>query len=314
MSAPTILVTLAALALAGSGVAASSAAFTATSPSPAAGSFATASDYVPPAVTLTTPADGTFTNDTTPTLAGAAGDAAGDSTMVVPRVYAGTTASGTPLQAPSVTRSGASWTTEAGALPEGTYTAQASQSDSAANTATSAPSTFTVDTTRPLSVAVSAVNGGAIAGRPDTGDEITFAFNEPIVPGSVLAGFTGTSTAVRVRFFDSALGDRFTVLTSAGTASINLDAGTTTVGGVTLGGANVVTTTVNFTATMVRSADGASFVITLGTADQSSNRFRTDTTARDMVWSVKAGPQDRATNAMLTTPASRTELDNDVDF
>ena len=53
---------------------------------------------VAPVVTLATPADGSSTNDSTPTFSGTAGTAFGDSTTVTVKVYAGPAPSGTPVQ------------------------------------------------------------------------------------------------------------------------------------------------------------------------------------------------------------------------
>ena len=97
-------------------------------------------DLVPPAVTLVNPADGSTTTDSTPTYDGSAGTAAGDSTTVTVKIYAGATATGSPVQTLTTTQSGGSWTVDGSpALGDGTYTAQAEQSDSAGNTGQSAP-------------------------------------------------------------------------------------------------------------------------------------------------------------------------------
>jgi hypothetical protein len=108
-------------------------------------------DTTAPGVSLTSPANGSSTSDTTPSFGGAAGDTAGDSTTVTVKVYGGSSASGSPVQTLTATRSGTSWSVDgASPLPDGTYTAQAEQSDSAANTGVSNANTFTVDTTPPV--------------------------------------------------------------------------------------------------------------------------------------------------------------------
>ena len=94
----------------------------------AAGPLPPPLDTTPPAVSLTAPADGRSTNDTTPTFSGAAGTALGDSTTVSVSVYSGTSASGTAVENFTVTANGGNWSAEASpALSEGTYTAQAEQ-------------------------------------------------------------------------------------------------------------------------------------------------------------------------------------------
>src|SRR5439155_1596059 len=114
-------------------------------------------DKTAPAISLTTPANGSSTNDTTPTFSGTAGTAPGDSATVTVRVYAGATATGPPVQILTATRDGTTgaFTVDASpALADGTYTAQASQSDAAGTTGTSTPVTFTVDTVAPTITAV----------------------------------------------------------------------------------------------------------------------------------------------------------------
>ena len=103
-------------------------------------------DTTSPGVTLTAlPGE---TGDSTPGMSGTAGNAAGDSSTVTVAVYSGSTATGTPVRTISVTRSGASWAITDGdwalALPDGLYTARATQTDTAGNTGASSASTFRV--------------------------------------------------------------------------------------------------------------------------------------------------------------------------
>ena len=51
------------------------------------------------------------------------------------------------------------------------------------------------DTGRPAAVDVQTTNvGGGTPGFAEPGDTIVFTFSEPINPGSVLAGWTGSTT------------------------------------------------------------------------------------------------------------------------
>jgi len=305
---------LAALAAAGSGVGTSAATFTAHDAF--TGTVSTASDWVAPTVTLTAPADGSYQKTTAVTLSGAAGIAAGDDTTVTVNVYAGTAATGTPTLTRPVTRSGATWTTSVTTLPQGTYTAQATQSDSAGNTTTTATRTFTIDTTAPTPVSISAVNGTGTAGHLDAGDVITFTYSEAITPSSILAGWNGTGAAtVNVKFFNlSSTLDGFTVLDANSAANIKLDAGTTSSPGVTLGtNTNYVTNTVTFTGSTTRSPDGKSFVIVLGANDKPTRIVSTPVSSARMTWTPKAGPTDLAGNVLTNTTAF-TETDTDRDF
>ena len=106
---------------------------------------------VAPVVTLATPADGSSTNDSTPTFSGTAGTAFGDSATVTVKVYAGPAPSGTPVQTLDATRdSFGNWSIDASdPLTTGTYTAQAEQSDLDGNVGLSSANTFSIDATPP---------------------------------------------------------------------------------------------------------------------------------------------------------------------
>jgi hypothetical protein len=299
------LAVLAALAAAGHGVGSSSAAFTAKGRNPA-NTFTTAGDFAP-AVSITAPATGTFTNDATPTFSGAAGSATGDSNTVAVRIYSGTSATGTVVQTRSATRTGATWTTTLTTrLADGTYTARATQTDTGGNTG-SATTTFTVDTTAPRPTAISAANAaGGTKGRLGAGDSITYTFSEAMAPASVLPTFTGgaTSANVQVYLYNAGTTDYFSVLDGAG-AQLNLDS-------YVASNADLVTADVTWQATMTQSSDGRSFTITLGAAPVSGLGTAVNT-ARNMVWTAKAGPADRAGNA-LSISGTIPETDSDVDF
>ena len=90
------------------------------------------------------------TNDATPTLSGGAGSASGDASSITLTVYEGSSVGGPVAEALGVSRSGSSWSRGIGALPDGTYTAQAVQEDSAGNVGQSGAMTFTIDTQKPI--------------------------------------------------------------------------------------------------------------------------------------------------------------------
>jgi hypothetical protein len=297
------LAALAALLAAVATVQASQATFTASARN-SGGSFGTASDWVAPIVTLTAPAGNARTSDNTPDLSGAAGNASGDATTVTVRIYSGSSATGTPVQTLTPTRSGAAWIATAATLADGTYTAKASQADGSGNTGSSAATTFTIDTAKPTASSISAANkggAGTTSGKLDSGDTITFAFSEAIDPTSVLSGWNGASIAVRLRFTAGLPNDTFTVLDGSGGAAVTL-------GSVTTNG-DYVTFSATITSTMTRSADGTSIVVTLGTPSYVSP---VAVAAKNMSWSVVAGVKDLAGNVI--NAATRAETDSDVDF
>jgi hypothetical protein len=295
-----VLALLAALLAAASAVQGSEATFTA-GVSNAGSSFTTAAKFAP-VVTLTTPADGVTTNGT-PTLSGAAGNTTGDNLPITVKIYSGASATGTPVQTLTPNRTGATWTTTAGpALASGTYTAQATQTDTSGNTGTSAANTFMVDATKPAAANIVATNkAGGAAGKIENSDTITFTYSEPITAASVWGGWNGASTAVNVRFTNSGTADTVTVLTAT--------TGTVKLGTVATNG-NYVSATTTFASTMVRSADGASIVVTLGTPASVQG---TAVTAKNMTWTPVVGITDLFGNTS-TAATPFTETDTDVDF
>ncbi len=126
-------------------------------------------DGTAPAVTLSAPANGSSTADTTPLLSGTAGVAAGDQSKVTTSIYAGSAVSGAPAQVLEAERSASNgaWSREPSVLAPGTYTARAQQADSAGNVGSSAAVTFTVLGPAPSFVIASANErlADALAGR-----------------------------------------------------------------------------------------------------------------------------------------------------
>jgi hypothetical protein len=136
-------------------------------------------DATAPVVTLDPV--GSTTKDATPTLAGRGGLLPGDEGTVTVRIWAGPDTSGAPLLAYTgiaVDGSGI-WSTsvpDADALADGTYTAQASQSDAAGNTGQSTASTFTVDSTAP----VVSITSGPTGPTKDSTPSFGFTATEPV--------------------------------------------------------------------------------------------------------------------------------------
>ena len=64
-------------------------------------------DTTAPAVTVAAPANGSASNSTRPTLSGAAGTAAGDSSTITVKIFSGPSSTGTPVQTLTTTASAA---------------------------------------------------------------------------------------------------------------------------------------------------------------------------------------------------------------
>jgi hypothetical protein len=102
----------------------------------------------PPNVTIASPLNGSVSNNQTPSFSGLAEEHIGAVTL---RIYNGPTAEGTVIRELStLLLSDGTWSLgPVELLEDGTYTAQASQTNHQLETGTSLPVTFTVDTTAP---------------------------------------------------------------------------------------------------------------------------------------------------------------------
>jgi len=184
-----------------------------------------------------------------------------------------------------------------GSIAAGTYSNSIRAVDNAGNGAT-ASFTVVVDTTAPSGTDIQTTNGGT-AGRPDTGDTIVFTYTEQIDPGTILAGWDGTSTEVVVRFTNSSSADSVAIRNAANSATLPF-------GSVALM-VNVVTTTATFTATMAWS--GATITVTMGS--MTSGAVVTNTVPTSMNWSPSATAKDAAGNvcsATLTTESGPADV------
>jgi peptidoglycan/xylan/chitin deacetylase (PgdA/CDA1 family) len=169
-----------------------------------------------PAVTLTSPADGSTVKTATPTVSGAAGTAAGDSSQVTLQVYAGSTATGTPVQTAVATVANGAWSVVASRLTDGVYTAQATQTDSSGNTGTSSTATFTVDTSGPTVAITAPANGASLnTVTPQVTGTGSPAGDASTVRLSVYAGSTASGTPTQTAT---------ATVAGAGTWSTNLTA------------------------------------------------------------------------------------------
>jgi hypothetical protein len=121
-------------------------------------------DTTAPLVSLAQPTNGSFSKVTTPPFGGNAGTASGDLPSVTVRVYAGASATGTPVQTLGASVSAGGYSVAASpALADGVFTAQAAQSDQAGNTGTSSANTFTIDTQPPAVTVTAPANGATLS-------------------------------------------------------------------------------------------------------------------------------------------------------
>jgi hypothetical protein len=143
-------------------------------------------DETPPVVTLTAPAAGSATGDATPTFAGNGGTTPRDLPAIRVDVFRGASAAGSPqqvLHASLDVATGAYAVDASPALPDGTYTARATQADAAGNSAQSGTQTFRVVTGHPVpSIGIFSPADGAVFVQGATA-KAAFACADPGGPG-----------------------------------------------------------------------------------------------------------------------------------
>ncbi len=194
----------------------------------------------------------------------------------------------------------ASTTSDAG-LSNGAKTYTVTAVDATSNSSGAVSFSVTVDGTGPSGSNVQTANAsGGIAGKPETGDTITFTFSEGMDPASIANNWDGTATTVVAAFANSGCGASDTVTIT----SVNL--GSLCLSGDYVNGAKSFTGS-----TMVLSGGGTIVTITLGTP---SNPFNTETIAGVMIWSPVAAATDVAGNACSTTVVNEVTPPIDVEF
>ena len=149
------------------------------------------------------------------------------------------------------------------------------------------------DLASPVGAAVAGNDGGGTVSRLQTGDAVVLTYSEAIVPGTVMSGWTGSSTSVTVRVTNGNGSTSDSITVRSGSTTLNL-------GTVDLGRNDYVSGgTVDFAgSTMVMS--GSTVTLTLGTPDR-SDRITTAAGSGDLAWAPSAGATDAAGNAALTT-------------
>ncbi len=194
-----------------------------------------------------------------------------------------------------------------GTLSAGSKSYTLTSRDVAGNSRLQTGFTVSVDNTAPTATDIQCVNGGATLGRIELADVCTFTYSEIIDPESILAGWTGASTNVVMRFTNNSSVDPMTVWNAANTSQLPM--GTVNTNG------NYVSTAVTAGAsgtasTMVLNTGTNKITITLGTVAGTLSTIASSTTAS---WTPSASAFDRAGNAMSTT--ARTETGTaDIDF
>ena len=239
-------------------------------------------DNTAPAVTLTSP--GSPIRQTV-TLNATSTDAGSGVAQVVFEYKLSSGSTWTTIVSDATSPYSASFTTTG---LNNTYDLRATSTDVAGNVASSTVANVVIDNTVPTATDIQTANGGGTLGRPDNGDTVTFTFSEAMSPNSILAGWSGASTAVVVRLTNGGT-DRLRIRNAANTTNLRL-------GNVRIGTA-WVTATANFNATMVMS--GGAIVVTLGS--QINGTVATSAANYTLRWTPQATPTDLVGWVMATT-------------
>jgi hypothetical protein len=192
-------------------------------------------------------------------------------------------------------------------VPDGNYSIRVVVMDNAGVKTIGTPYPITIDNTPPAGSDVQAGNGAGTAGRLGSGDWVRLTWSEPILPGSVLSGWSGSSQAVKVKLVDAGSGgsnDQMDFYDSTGNTRLNL---TATAADLKLGG-NFVSAPVTFDATMTQS--GNSITVTLGS--QSGSGGLVTASAGTMTWTPSPGATDAAghpSGTALVTESGAADLD-----
>jgi chitinase len=193
-----------------------------------------------------------------------------------------------------------SCTADSTGIADGAYSVRVITTDNAGVSTTGSTSQIVIDNQTPAGSDVAAGNGGATAGRLESGDWIRFTWTEPMAPASILSGWTGTSQAITVRVRNNASNDEMHFYSGATQLNLVLSATDLKLGG------NFVANNAEFNATMSQSANA--ITVTLGT--RISGTLST-AVGGNMTWRPSAAAQDLAGKASATTQIAETGADLD---
>jgi chitinase len=192
-----------------------------------------------------------------------------------------------------------SWSTATAATPDGAYDLRAVATDAAHNSSTASNSPLAgrrIDNTRPTTKSIAAANvAGGTAGKAQTGDKLTFTYSEAIAPASILGGWTGAATSVRVMLIDNIGKDKLQVWRADGSARLAL------ANPLHLGGDYVPTSGAVFNATMTQS--GAAVTVVLGSMVSGSVQSKA-ATGGTMQWNPDTVASDLAGNTVTAAYVS----------
>jgi chitinase len=255
-----------------------------------------------PVVSVTGPAQVRGTANTVTTTVS---DASAIGSVVIRRRAAGSTGAYTTICTDN-TGPAYTCTWDVSALADGSsWELIAVATDALGRSTTSAAYTSVVNSTGPTGTDVQSANGGT-NGRLDSGDRVIFTFSAQIAPASILAGWSGSSTAIRVRVNNNGTSDSMEFYDSSNTTPLNLLASGTA---LMINGDHVSAASV-FNATIARS--GTTVTVTIGSLISGGVRSWV-TGSNPMVWQTNPAMTNTTGKGLFPTTVTETGLP-DVDF
>ncbi len=191
-------------------------------------------------------------------------------------------------------------------VADGTYQTRVVATDGLGHTTNSATITLIIDNTHPTAANVQTANGGT-QGRIDSGDTMSFTWSEAMDPASIMTGWNGGSTPVRVFVDNNTNGtsDAVVIYNATGATRLNI----TGVNGLRLN-ANYANSDSWLDGTMAMS--GNSVTVTVGTTISGTLNTGVTTSAQLNWWSSNAAT-DLAGNTATGNTANETGA-TDRDF
>jgi hypothetical protein len=186
--------------------------------------------------------------------------------------------------------------TAGASLAAGTYSYSLTLTDVAGNSQTQSGFSVTVDNTGPTGTDVQTPSVGTTNGLAQAGDTISFTFSKAIDPNSILAGWSGSSTAVVLRLNNGTGSNNDTVTVFNSTNATQLPLGSVNLGRTDYTSAGITFGATGTASTMAMSSN--TITVTLGTQSAAAT---TAAATGSMIWTPSASATDPAGNAASTT-------------
>ena len=201
-----------------------------------------------------------------------------------------------------------SYSLTTGQLPDGSYTVRYYVTPASGNVSQGSTAvTYTINI--PLVPGSPTTTNAGVNGELDLDDTLVLTTSSPLLPASVLAGWSGSSTNIVVRVTHGGAGnDIMTFWNSTNTTQLNL-------GSLDLDEKNYVTADVTFGLTGTPSTivqSGTTITVTLGTVSDAT-KLGVGKKKVDMAWTPGVGATDSRGTTFLPTATGK-ETDNDKDF